>query len=172
MMYKGKKGKYVAAGLQATPSIAIGVRGSVHLPDSEAGASRYDPEQKPFYAETVQAQPRGPVTMPLNTALILLYALFVVFGVMALSRTVRKAALTKDITAMNQAIQATQSSNSELLVQLAEARDMARISYDAAHRLSMVEAKEADTVAVHAPDTRPFGDGDPIAPASAKAGSR
>ena len=171
-MYKGKNGKYVSAGVQQMPSMAFGVRGSVHLPDSEAGASWYDPDQKPFYAEAVPAKKREPVTLSLNTALLLLCALFVLFGAMALGRSVRKSALAKDISAMEQAIENIQSSNADLAVKLTEASDMARIGYDAAHRLNMVEAVKAETIAVHAPDTRPFESGDSAALAGSRTGSR
>ena len=172
MMYKGSKGKYVSAGLQRTPSMAFGVRGTVHLPDSEAGASWYDPDQKPYYAQAVLTKKREPMTLPLNTALILLCVLFVAFGVMTLSRTVRKAAIAKDISAMDQAIQKIQNDNAELILKVTEARDMARIGYDAAHRLNMVEAEKADTIIVHAPDTRPFESSDSAAIAGSKTGSR
>ena len=171
-MYKGKKGKYVTAGVQKTPSMPFGVAATVHLPDSEVGAAWYDPNQKPFYAETVMKQKRGPRTMMLNTALILLCALFVVFGVMTLTRTVRKAALAKDISAMEQAILELQRENADLALQVAQARDLARISYDAVNRLQMVASGEADTIAIHAPDTRPFGDSGPAASAGVKTGNR
>ena len=172
MMYKGKKGKYVTAGVQRIPSMPFGVAATVHLPDSEAGAAWYDPGQKPFYAETVQARKREPRTMMLSTALILLCALFVVFGAMSLTRTARKAALAKDISAMEQAILGLQRENADLALQVAQARDLARISYDAVNKLQMVAAGKADTIAIHAPDTRPFGDSVPAASGAAKTGSR
>ena len=171
MMYKDRKGKYVSVGIQRQPSMPFEVSPSVHLPDSEAGASWYDPSQKPYYAESVPPQKREPLTMPLNTALIFLCALFVLFGVMTLSRTVRKAALSKDISAMEQSIQKAQTENADLAVQVAEARDMARIGYDASHRLNMIAAAKAETIAVHAPDTRPLENNDHAAAASAKTNS-
>ena len=171
MMYKGKKGKYVAAGVQKSPSILIDVRGNVHLPDSEAGASWYDPGQKPYYAETVHRPKRGPLTVSMNSALIFLCVLFVVFGTMVVSRVARKSAIAKDITAMEQAIQETKKSNSDLELELAEARDIARISYAAKHHLYMVDASSAKTIAVHAPDTRPF-ENETATYSGAKTGSR
>lgn len=172
MMYKGKKGKYVSVGVQKTSSMPFEVRATVHLPDSEAGASWYDPGQKPFYAEAPVVKKREPKTMPLNTALVLLCALFVAFGAMTLSRTVRKAALTKDISAMEQSIRKIKDSNDDLAEQVAEARDMARIGYTAVTKLNMVAASKADTIVVHAPDTRPYGDSGDTASAGMKTGSR
>ena len=172
MMHKGRKEKYVSAGVQKTPSMPFEVRDTVHLPDSEAGAAWYDPDQKPFYAETVAARKREPMVMTLNSALILLCALFVVFGALTLTRTVRKAALTKDISAMEQAIQRIQNSNAELILQVTEARDMARIGYAAVMNLDMVSADKAETIHVRALNTRPFGDTESSAFAGAKTGSR
>jgi len=172
MMYKGKNGQYVSAGVQGTPSMRLNVRSNVRLPDSEVGASWYDAAEKPFYAETVAQRRRMPLTVSLNSALIVLCILFVMFGTMTLSRVIRKSAITKDITAMEQSIQDIQNRNADLALQVAEARDMARIGYDAAHKLQMVAASKAETVAVHAPDTRPFGEEPAAAVSGMKTGSR
>lgn len=158
MMHKGKNGQYVTAGLQAAPDVRLNVRSNVRLPDSEAGSSWYEEGPKPFYAAQVAARRRGPATVPLNSALLALCALFVVFGILALSRTVHKAAITKNISAMNQSIQETERMNSDLALQVAQARDLARIGYDAVNRLQMIDAVKADRVAVHAPNTRPYGE--------------
>ena len=98
--------------------------------------------------------------------------LYVVFGALTLTRTVRKAALTKDISAMEQAIQRIQNSNAELILQVTEARDMARIGYAAVMNLDMVSADKAETIHVRALNTRPFGDTESSAFAGAKTGSR
>lgn len=172
MMYKGKNGQYVSAGVQGTPAMRLNVRGNVRLPDSEAGASWYDPAQKPFYAEAVAQRKRGPLTVSLNSALIVLCVLFVLFGTMTLSRVIRKSAITKDISAMEQSIQETERKNADLALEVAEARDMARIGYDAAHKLQMIAASKAETVAVHAPDTRPFGEEPAAVSGGMKTGSR
>ena len=171
MMYKSRAGKYVAAGVQKSPAIMIDVRSNVHLPDSEAGASWYDPNQKPFYAETVMKQKRGPLTLTRNSALIFLCALFVVFGAMVLTRVAHKASLTKHISEMQQAIEKIQKSNRDLEIEVSNARDIARIGYKAQNELYMVDASSAETVAVHAPDTRPFGEESTVVN-SMKTGSR
>ena len=172
MMYKSRNGQYVTAGVQGTPSMRMNVRSNVRLPDSEAGVSWYDAAQKPFYAETVAERKRAPLTIPLNNALIVLCVLFVLFGTMTLSRVIRKSAITKDISAMEQSIQETERRNADLALEVAEARDMARIGYDAAHKLQMIAASKAETVAVHAPDTRPFGEAPAAAASGMKTGSR
>ena len=172
MMHKGKNGQYVTAGVQRASSMKMNVRSNVHLPDSEVGASWYDVDQKPFYAETVAERKRTPVTVPLNGAMIFLCALFVLFSVLTLSRTIRKAEIAKNISAMEQSILDIQSRNADLALQVAEARDMARIGYDASHRLQMIDAMKAETVAVHAPDTRPFGENETAAAAAVRTGSR
>ncbi|MBR3015840.1 MAG: hypothetical protein IKH57_01975 [Clostridia bacterium] len=170
MMYKSKCGQFAAAGIQTTPSMRLNVRSNVRLPDSEVGGSWYADDQKPFYAETIQVQKRGPLTVPLNTALLFLCVLFVVFGALALNRVIRKTAIAKDIHAMTQSIEETKIRIDGLTLQVKEARDSARIGYDASHRLQMVAASEAETVAVHAPSTRPFGEAYPtgteVSPAS------
>ena len=104
--------------------------------------------------------------------LIVLCMLFVLFGTMTLSRVIRKSAITKDISAMEQSIQETERKNADLALEVAEARDMARIGYDAAHKLQMIAASKAETVAVHAPDTRPFGEEPAAASGGMKTGSR
>lgn len=172
MMYKSRNGQYVTAGVQGTPSMRMNVRSNVRLPDSEAGASLYGAAQKPFYAETIVERRRMPITVSLNSALVFLCLLFVLFGAMTLSRTVRKAAIAKDISAMEQSIQETQLSNAALALEVAEARDMARIGFAATHKLFMEDAADAETKAVHAPDTRPFGEESAAAVSTMKTGSR
>ena len=167
MMYKGKCGQFASVGVQATPSMRLNVRSNVRLPDSEVGSSWYADGQKPFYAETVQVQKRGPVTVPLNAALIFLCVLFVVFGSLALSRVIRKAEIAKDIHAMSQSIQEAKTRIDGLAVQVMEARDSARIGYDASHKLQMIAASEAETVPVQAPSTRPFGEANAAEPEAA-----
>ncbi|MBR5109433.1 MAG: hypothetical protein IK099_04490 [Clostridia bacterium] len=157
-MYKGKSGQFATAGVQCTPSMRLNVRSNVRLPDSEVGGSWYADDQKPFYAETVCVKKREPMTVPLNAALVALCILFVVFGSLALNRVIRKTAIAKDIHAMSQSIEETKTRIDGLTLQVKEARDSARIGYDASHRLNMIAASEAETIAVHAPDTRPFGE--------------
>lgn len=172
-MYKGKNGQYVTAGVQGTPGMRLNVRGNVRLPDSEAGVSWYDAEAKPYYAQELPQQIRKPVTVPLNGALVFLCVLFVVFGALTLSRVVNRAAIVKNISAMETAMQKAWKDNADLTVQLAEARDLARIGYDASHRLQMIAASNAETIAVRAPETRPYSGGTVTAqtsPFSASAG--
>lgn len=171
-MHKGKNRQYVSAGVQHTPSVIMNVRGNVRLPDSEVGAPWYDADQKPFHADTVMEKKRQPLTVPLNSAMIFLCALFVVFSVMTLSRMIRKAEIAKNISAMETSILDIQRRNADLALQVAEAHDLARIGYAATSQLQMTPASEAETIAVHAPDTRPFGENAPDALASAKTGSR
>ena len=159
MMYKGKGGQYVMAGVQAAPGMKMTVRSNVRLPDSEVGCSWYEESKKPYYAETVTVQKRQPATLPLNTALIFLCALFVIFGGLILNKAVRRAELSKQITATENAILEVQKKNADLALQVADARDLARIGYDASQKLHMVAATEAATVAVQAPSTRPYGEG-------------
>lgn len=157
-MYKGKGGQYVSAGVQTAPGMRMTVRSNVRLPDSEVGSSWYEAEKTPYYAKTVAVKPVGTKTVPLNAALVFLCALFVIFGILILNKAVQRAQLTKQITAMEAAIVTIQKDNLDLAAQLAEARDLARIGYDASQRLHMIAATEADTVAVLAPSTRPFGE--------------
>ena len=157
-MYKGKCGQFVTAGVQGTPTMRLNVRSNVRLPDSEVGGSWYADDQKPFYAETIQPKKREPMTIPLNAALIFLCVLFVVFGALALNRVFRKTALAKNIHAMSQSIEETKTKIESLTLQVKEARDSARIGFDASHKLQMIAASEAETIAVQAPGTRPFGE--------------
>lgn len=177
MSTKSKLGQYVAAGVQASPGMRLNVRSNVRLPDSEAGCSWAEEEApKPFYAETVRPARRQPVTVSLRTASVLLCALFVVFGVLTLNKAVQRADLSKRITALESAIAETEKDNAELLVQVAQARDTARIGY-AALQLEMVYAAGVEAVPVQAPDTRPFetepapGDAVNAAPEALIAGS-
>ena len=76
-MQKGKNLQYVTAGVQAGPGMRMNVRSNVRLPDSEVGGA-FVMERQPYYAEQVRPAERRPAAMPLNAALILLCALFLV----------------------------------------------------------------------------------------------
>ena len=154
-MQKGKCVSYVAAGVQEAPGIRMRVRSNVRLPDSEAGQV-YEADCQPFYAETVREQPKSSLTMPLNAALAVLCALFVVFGWMIVARQCRRSDLSKNITAMEQKIVLTERENQELAVQVADARDPARIGFAASQNLGMNASSAVTAQWVLAPDTRPF----------------
>ena len=154
-MQKGKNGLYVSAGLQAAPGMRFNVNSSVHLPDSEAGQAD-ELERKPFRAEHVRRAPRESLTVPLRGAMIFLCALFVVFGVLIIGRAVKRAELSKRITAMENSIEKTMEENQELAAELEKARDPARICDVACQKLKMKAPSSETTEHVMAPDTRPF----------------
>lgn len=177
-MQKGKNVQYVAAGVQAMPGMRMNVRSNVRLPDSEAGGHTVM-DQQPYYAGQVRPAARRPVTVPLNAALIVLCALFLVFGVMILSRASTRAELTKRITGMKNSIAQTEIDNARLRLEVMNARDSARISEAAEQSCGMTASKNVQTIPVIAPNTRPYetkltvqADTSPIAQDAQKLGSR
>ena len=154
-MQKGRNLQYVAAGVQAMPGMRMNVRSNVRLPDSEVG-SPYALEQQPFYAKEVAPARKRTVTVPLNSALIFLCALFVVFGVLALNKVAQKSELSKRITAMRDGIVQTEMDNIRLAMEVEEARDKARIGDLAVQQCGMMSSDSVTAVPVVAPNTRPF----------------
>ena len=154
-MQKGRNMQYVAAGVQAAPGMRMNVRSNVRLPDSEAGRV-WAQERQPYHA--VQVRQTGPrtVSVPMNAALLFLCALFVVFGALALGKASQRAELSKKISAMESSIAQTERDNMLLAVQIAEARDSARISYAASQSLGMISSTGVEAVPILAPDTRPY----------------
>lgn len=148
-----QKSQYATAGVQLSPGICMNVRSHVRVPDSEAG--RND-GPKPFEARGEQKSiSRHPGTMPAAYAMLLLTVAFVLFGTLVILRVSEKAALSKDVTALETRIADTIRNNSELTVQVMQARDSARIGYEAVQTIGMIAASGVDSVPVTAPDTRP-----------------
>ena len=158
-MQKGKYTQYAVAGIPSTPGMRMNVRSNVRVPDSEAGGGmEYD--RQPYYAETSQiVSPRRSITIPAHIGVIFLCAVFVIFGTMVLLRACERAELSKRISSMESSISQTIRDNTQLAVEVMEARDSARICYAAAQNLGMVAATGVDAVPVIAPDTRPFSNG-------------
>ena len=155
-MQKGKNVSYAMAGVQALPGMRMNVRSNVRVPDSEAG---YEPimERRPYYAEhPAKPVPRQPMTLPTHIGVIFLCIVLVVFGALVISKCKQRWDVSNQITAMENSISATMQQNTQLAVQVMEARDSARISYAAVQNLGMVAATGVDAIAVTAPDTRPY----------------
>lgn len=152
MMQKGKTMQYAMAGVQAMPGMRMNVRSHVHVPDAEAG---YDGQRQPYYAAETQRLPRRSATVPANVGIIFLCAVFLAFGIMVLDRACQRAELSKNISAMEGSIAQTIIDNSQLTLEVMEARDSSRICYAAAQDLGMVAATGVEAIQVMAPDTRP-----------------
>lgn len=153
-MQKGKS-MYAMAGVQAMPGMRMNVRSHVHVPDAEVG---YDAqaERQPYFASDPQTPvSRRSATIPTQVGVIFLCAVFVAFGLMVLNKSAKRAELSKEISAMEQSIAQTLRDNTQLAVQVMEARDSARICYAAAQNLGMVAATGVDAVSIAAPETRP-----------------
>ena len=154
-MQKGKTMQYVAAGVQDVPNMRMRVRSNVQLPDAEVGAV-YGLDRQPFYAGQVKEQRRYSPTVTLRGAAIFLCALFVFFGVLVGMKNARRAALAQKISEYEAAIAKTEKENLDLAVEVAQARDKARICYAASQNLGMTASSAATAERVTAPDTRPF----------------
>lgn len=151
MMQKGKM-QYAMAGVQAMPGMRMNVRSHVHVPDAEAG---HEGQWQPYYATETQKLPRRSATVPANVGIIFLCAVFLVFGILVLDKACQRAELSKNISAMENSITQTIIDNSQLTLQVMEARDSSRICYAAAQDLGMVAATGVDAIQVMAPETRP-----------------
>lgn len=154
-MQKSRSVQYVAAGVQAMPGVTMNVRSNVRLPDSEAGPS-WAQERQPYYAARVQPAAKRSMTMPVNIALVFLAALILLFGGLVIKKACERAELSKRISDMESGIAQTVKENTELAVQISEARDSARISYAASQNLGMIASSGVEAVLITAPDTRPF----------------
>ncbi|MBQ6257397.1 MAG: septum formation initiator family protein [Clostridia bacterium] len=154
-MQKGNCAPYVTAGLRAGPHMPIGVRNTVHLPDSEAGRI-YESDRKPFYAGKVPPAPRESVTVPLRGALICLCVMFCVFGGLIVSKAAQRSELNKSFATIREDIAKQKQKNVELAARVDMARDRDRICDMACQRLKMIAPTHAATEYVTAPDTRPF----------------
>lgn len=154
-MQKGKSMQYAMAGVQAMPGMRMNVRSHVHVPDAEAGCDA-QAERRPYYAQGPQRPvSRRSATIPAQAGVIFLCAVFVAFGLMVLNKSVKRAEVSKEISAMEQSIAKTLQDNTQLAVEVMEARDSARICYAAAQNLGMVAATGVDAVPIAAPETRP-----------------
>lgn len=153
-MQKGKM-QYVAAGVQDAPNMRMRVRSYVQLPDSEAGRA-VDTQRQPYHAVSVEKRPRGSVTVPMRSALLLLCALFVFFGVLTIKKAAQRSEISKKISAMETAILKTERENIDLAQQVADARDSARVCDIATQKFEMRNPMYVTAEAVTAPDTRPF----------------
>ena len=154
-MQKGKSLQYVVAGIQDMPDIRIRMSGTAFLPDSEAG--RFDEmDRKPFHASQVREQPKTTWDVPRNAALIFLCALFLLFGLLILNKSIHRSALSKDISAMENSIAQLGQDNAQLAIEVAQARDRTRIDDLAIHVYQMTAPEKVVPTWVTAPDTRPF----------------
>ena len=145
---------YAVAGVQQNnPGIRLNVQSHVRLPDSEAGGAEMP--WQPYYAGQVAPAPRRHLTVPSRIAAVVLCVMAVVFGGLIISRMSRKAQLARDMTVMENAILQTMKDNQDLAVQVAEARDSARVCFLAVQNLGMIASTGVEPVLVVAQDTRP-----------------
>lgn len=154
-MQKGKSMQYAMAGVKVMPGMRMNVRSHVYVPDAEAGYDAPD-ERRPYFAENPQMPvSRRSATIPTQIGVIFLCAVFVAFGLMVLNKSIKRAEVSKEISTMEQSIAKTLQDNTQLAVEVMEARDSARICYAAAQNLGMVAATGVDAVPIAAPETRP-----------------
>lgn len=155
-MQKARNVQYAAAGVQALPGIRLNVRSNVRLPDSEAGTCRVM-DQEPYYAAHTRALSRRPhITISGRVAAIFLCGLFLLFGMMIVNKASQRAQIAKNISQIQEDIYKTRQENSQLTLDVANARDQVRICYEAVQRLGMIAATGENSVHVVAPETRPF----------------
>ena len=148
-----QKGQYSSAGIQLSPGIRMNVRSYVRVPDGEVDRGL---GPKPFEAPHGKAAcARRAMTMPRTYALILLGVAFTAFLFLGVAKSARKSKLSAAITRLDTQIMETVRSNSQLTVEVMEARDSARIGYEAVQHIGMIAAAGVDSVPVTAPDTRP-----------------
>ena len=153
-MQKVRNAQYVAAGVQAS-DMRMHVRGNVTLPDAEAGRY-YGADRQPYRASSTVKRPRFTGEISLRAAAVFLCALFMVFGFVIVFKSMERSDLSKNITALNTAIEATRSDNAILAEEVKEARSFRRISDLASSQYNMVDSKHAATRRVKAPSTRPL----------------
>lgn len=154
-MQKGKSVQYAMAGVQAMPGMRMNVRSHVRIPDAEAGYD-YQEERRPYFAQGPQHPvSRRSLTIPANIGVIFLAAVFLFFGILVVGKAATRASLSRKISAMEQSIAQTLQDNTQLAVEVMEARDSSRICYTAAQNLGMVAATGVEAVPVEAPNTRP-----------------
>ena len=151
-MQKEKNAQYAIAGVQATPGIEMNVRSHVWAPDSEAG---YESGRTPFYAQQTGRRSGRALTVPCHAGVLLLAAVLIACALLIVSRTSRMKAVSDQINQMEAAMVRTAADNSQLAVEVAQARDSSRICYAAAQNLGMVAAAGVEVQYVVAPDTRP-----------------
>ena len=143
---------YAMAGMREMPEERIRVSSRVFVQDGEAGCG----EEKPVYRakpEDIQKNRRS-ASVSIRTALLVLGACMMFFGIMVVSNEARKTALTKQIDTMTSSISATVKENHGLNIEVVTARDSTRISYQAVQDLGMISAEGAETYYVVAPETR------------------
>lgn len=155
-MQKGKGLQYAAAGVQAMPGIRMNVRSTVRVPDAEAGRD-FDSARRPFDGggET-PIPPRQSVTIPAHIGALFLCLVFVIFGCLVVNKACCRADLSRRISAMEEDITKVMRENSQLAVDVMQARESSDICFTAIQKLGMVSSSGVETVPVVAPDTRPF----------------
>ncbi len=154
MMQQRSAVRYNVSGVQNAAGLCMNVRSHVTLPDADAGVE-YDPREPFRTGEPVRAAKLRNCQVPVNLAALMLCALFVVFGIAIVGKAIRRAELSKDISAMRENIAITIQDNARLTLEVAAARDSAHISYLAVQNLGMVDSKSVEAVPVIAPETRP-----------------
>lgn len=132
----------------------MNVRSYVRVPDGEVDRGQ---GPKPFEAPFGQTgYSRRSLTMPRTYALILLGAALAVFLFLGVAKSSQKSKLSAAITRLDTRIMETMRSNSQLTVEVMEARDSARIGYEAVQHIGMIAAAGVESVPVTAPETRPY----------------
>ncbi|MBE5783012.1 MAG: hypothetical protein E7329_06820 [Clostridiales bacterium] len=154
-MQKGKNVQYAMAGVQAMPGMRMNVHSNVRLPDGEVGYDHQEARQPYFSMGTQIPVSRRSVTVPANIGIIFLAAVFLFFGILVVGKAAQRASLTREISALETSIAQINRDNTQLAVQVMEARDSSRICYAAAQNLGMVAATGVEAVPVEAPATRP-----------------
>lgn len=146
--------RYATMGVHQARNV-MNVRGSVRLPDADAGRDHESGRQAYAY-QGVPPENRRTVTIPLSWALILLAIVALIFVIKIGGRLSRRAGETRQIASMEQAIAATIRENRDLTLEIAECRDSSRICYRAVQELGMMSSAAVEAVPVVAPDTRPY----------------
>lgn len=148
-----QRSSYAAAGVQLAPGICMNVRSHVYMPDSEAG---YENDRQQYFAqgkETVIS--RNAPTIPTSYAVLLLAVVLGIFACLVGGRLIHRAQLSRSVSENSLQIAQTELSISQLNVDVAKARDSARIAYMAVQDIGMVAASGVESIPVTAPNTRP-----------------
>lgn len=145
--------RYATMGVHQARNV-MNVRGSVRLPDADAGWDR-DSERRAYVHPEGLPEYRRSVMIPMSWALIILGIVSLIFVIRIGDRLSRRAGETRQIVSMEQAIAATIRENRDLALEIAECRDSSRICYRAVQELGMMSSAAVEAVPVVAPDTRP-----------------
>lgn len=149
-----QKSPYTTAGIQLSPGICMNVRSYVRVPDGEVDRGM---GPKPFEAPLGKKRTaHRSVTISRTSALLFLAVVAVIMGALVLNKRAAMNKLSASISRIDNQITETVRSNSDLTVEVMQARDSARIGYEAVQNIGMIAAAGVDSVPVMAPETRPY----------------